>query len=77
MKYILMLTLLTTFTKADISTIIAPESKVEKLGTDMKFTEGPVWIPEKKMIVFSDIPNSKLMQWTKENGLLEFRNVEQ
>lgn len=72
-----MLTLLTTFTKADISTIIAPESKVEKLGTDMKFTEGPVWIPEKKMIVFSDIPNSKLMQWTKENGLLEFRNVEQ
>ena len=43
----------------------------------MKFTEGPVWLPEQKKVVFSDIPNSKLMQWSKKDGLSVFRKSEQ
>jgi gluconolactonase len=43
----------------------------------MKFTEGPAWIPAKKMLVFSDIPNSKLMQWREGEGLSVFRPSEQ
>ena len=62
---------------ADLSKIVASDAKVEKLGGEMRFTEGPVWIPSKKMVVFSDIPNSVQMQWTKEGGLQEFRAVEQ
>ena len=57
--------------------IVAPGTKVEKLGGDMVFTEGPVWIPAQKMVVFSDIPNSRQMKWTKEGGLKEYRKVEQ
>ena len=53
--------------------IVAPDTKVEKLGGDMVFTEGPVWIPAQKMVVFSDIPNSRQMKWTKEGGLKEDR----
>lgn len=68
---------LTSSAHADLSAIVDPDAKVEKLGGDMKFTEGPVWIPSKKMVVFSDIPNSVQMQWTKEGGLKEFRKVEQ
>lgn len=57
--------------------LIAPGEKVQKLASGMKFTEGPVWIPAKKALVFSDIPNSKLMQWREGEGLSVFRPSEQ
>ncbi len=57
--------------------LVQPGEKVMKLAGGMKFTEGPVWLPGQKKLVFSDIPNSKLMQWDKENGLAEFRDSEQ
>jgi sugar lactone lactonase YvrE len=62
---------------AGIAGIVADDAQVEKLGGGMRFTEGPVWIPATKMVVFSDIPNSVQMQWTKDRGLQEYRKVEQ
>ena len=47
--------------------LVPSGAKVEKLAGDMKFTEGPVWLPKEKMLVFSDIPNSKPMQWSETN----------
>ena len=61
----------------EMSSIISSDAKVEKLGGGMRFTEGPVWIPSRKMVVFSDIPNSVLMQWTEDGGLKEYRKVKQ
>jgi len=58
------------------SALVAEDAKVEKLAGGMKFTEGPVWIAEKKQLIFSDIPASKLMQWTAAKGLEEFRPSE-
>ena len=52
-------------------------AKVEKLAGGMKFTEGPVWLPSEKKLVFSDIPNSKLMQWSEADGLSVYRDSEQ
>ena len=57
--------------------LVAPGEKVQKLAGGMKFTEGPAWIPATKTLVFSDIPNSKLMQWREGDGLSVFRNSEQ
>lgn len=56
--------------------LVAADAKIEKLAGDMKFTEGPVWIAERKALVFSDIPPGKLMQWTADKGLTEFRASE-
>ena len=56
--------------------LVAADAKVEKLGGDMKFVEGPVWIAEKKILVFSDIPASKLLQWAEGKGITEFRTSE-
>ena len=53
--------------------LVAEGANVTKLAGEMKFTEGPVWIPKEQKLVFSDIPNSKLMQWSKDDGLLEYR----
>src|SRR5262245_53364228 len=57
--------------------LVAPGEKVRKVAGGMKFTEGPAWFPAKKMLVFSDIPNSKLMQWREGDGLSVFRPSEQ
>jgi gluconolactonase len=59
------------------TSVVEPGAKVTKLAGDMKFTEGPAWIPAKKMLVFSDIPNSKIMQWKEGEGLSVFRQSEQ
>src|SRR5574337_478457 len=59
------------------ASLVAPGAKVEKLAGGMKFTEGPAWIPAKETLVFSDIPNSKLMQWREGAGLSVFRPSEQ
>jgi gluconolactonase len=55
------------------SALVAADAKVEKLAGGLKFTEGPVWLPDRKILVFSDIPASKLMQWSQADGVREFR----
>lgn len=65
------------FAQEEKPSLVAPGEKVKKLAGDMKFTEGPAWIPAKKTLVFSDIPNSKLMQWSEAGGLSVFRESAQ
>lgn len=50
--------------------------EVEKIASGMGFTEGPVWLPSQGVLVFSDIPNSKLMKWSEAGGLEVFRESE-
>lgn len=57
--------------------LVEPGAKVKQLADGMKFTEGPVWLPQERKLVFSDIPNSRLMQWSEQNGLSVFRQSEQ
>mgnify|MGYP001372598130 FL=1 len=61
----------------DARQLVANGAKVEKLAGGMKFTEGPVWLPSEQKLVFSDIPNSKLMQWSEADGLSVYRDSEQ
>ena len=56
--------------------IVSQDAEVKQLATGMKFTEGPVWLPEKGLVVFSDIPNSMLMQWSEKDGLKPYRKSE-
>ena len=45
------------------------DAQVRKLAGGMGFTEGPVWIEDQGVLVFSDIPEGKLMRWSEERGL--------
>jgi gluconolactonase len=55
--------------------LVPASSKVERLATDMRFTEGPQWIPrEGGYVVFSDIPANELKKWSKSGGLTTFRS---
>ena len=55
--------------------LFPPGAKVEKLAGDMKFTEGPVWVPGERagMLLFSDIPADRILQWTAAGGVSVFR----
>ena len=52
------------------------EPEVRKLAGDMGFVEGPVWLPAESRLVFSDIPRSKLMSWSAEEGLTVYGESE-
>ena len=47
--------------------LIPADAKLEKLATGFKWAEGPVWI--KDHLLFSDIPNNAIHQWTPGKGL--------
>ncbi len=47
---------------------------VERLATGFRWSEGPVWFGDHRCLIWSDIPNDRLMRWDEETGgVQEFR----
>lgn len=54
--------------------LVAADAKVVKLGGEMKFLEGPCWMPgDGGWLVFSDIPADELKKWTIAGGITTWR----
>src|SRR5947207_3632437 len=54
--------------------IIPEGAKVQKEASGFGFVEGPTWIKSGGgFLVFSDIPNNKIMKWTAKDGITVFR----
>lgn len=43
-------------------------SSVEQLASGFRWAEGPVWIADGRYLLFSDIPNNRIMKWDDTNG---------
>ena len=41
---------------------------VERIATGFKWAEGPVWLGDTRSLVWSDIPNDRMMRWDEETG---------
>src|ERR1700712_1284494 len=41
---------------------------VERLSTGMRWCEGPVWFGDGRYLVWSDIPNNRMMKWDESSG---------
>ncbi len=41
---------------------------IERLFTGTRWSEGPVWIGDARCLVWSDIPNNRMLRWTEETG---------
>ncbi|MDB5393018.1 MAG: gluconolactonase [Rhodospirillales bacterium] len=41
---------------------------VERLATGMRFGEGPVWFGDGRFLLWSDIPNNRILRWDEETG---------
>ncbi|TKK68333.1 SMP-30/gluconolactonase/LRE family protein [Ilyomonas limi] len=45
------------------ASIIDSNAAIEVIGKGYNWSEGPVWIAEKRMLLFSDVPENKIYQW--------------
>jgi len=41
---------------------------VERLATGFRWAEGPVWFGDARCLLWSDIPNNRIMRWDEETG---------
>ena len=41
---------------------------VERLATGFRWSEGPVWFGDGRFLLWSDIPNNRVMKWEEETG---------
>ncbi|MEJ6395872.1 SMP-30/gluconolactonase/LRE family protein [Gymnodinialimonas sp. 2305UL16-5] len=46
---------------------------VKQLATGFDWVEGPVWFGDANCLLFSDIPNNRIMRWTPDVGISTFR----
>src|SRR5687768_14248065 len=43
-------------------------AKVERIATGLRWSEGPVWFGDGRFLLWSDIPNNRIMRWDEETG---------
>ncbi len=43
-------------------------STVERIATGFDWAEGPVWVGDGRYLIFSDIPNNRLIRWDEVTG---------
>ncbi|MBX3012317.1 MAG: SMP-30/gluconolactonase/LRE family protein [Caldilineaceae bacterium] len=53
--------------------LLAPDSAVEQVVTGFDFTEGPIWHPTARALIFSDIMGNSLYRWSAATGLQKVR----
>ena len=45
-----------------------PLASVERLATGCRWSEGPVWFGDARCLLWSDIPNNRIMRWDEVTG---------
>src|SRR5271154_4380980 len=45
-----------------------PLTTVERLATGCRWAEGPAWFGDTRSLVWSDIPNNRMLRWDEESG---------
>lgn len=50
------------------SGLVAPHLRVERLWTGGRWCEGPAWFGAGRYLVWSDIPNDRMLRWDETDG---------
>ncbi|MEC4819500.1 MAG: SMP-30/gluconolactonase/LRE family protein, partial [Scytonema sp. PMC 1069.18] len=58
--------------KKSLQTVLAPNTKLEKVAGGFQFIEGPVWLPQ-GFLLFSDIPANSIYKWVPNKKPEVFR----
>ncbi|PIB42102.1 gluconolactonase [Pseudomonas sp. 2822-15] len=45
-------------------------AKVERLGGGLRWAEGPAWFADGRFLLFTDLPNDRIMRWDEATGVL-------
>jgi len=52
---------------------VLSNAPLEKLAEGFGWLEGPVWFADMQCLLFSDIPNNRIMRWSEGSGIEVFR----
>src|ERR1700726_4757017 len=50
--------------------IVLGNTPVQRIAGDCLFTEGPVWFGDGRYLLWSDIPNDRIIRWEEETGAI-------
>jgi gluconolactonase len=50
------------------SGLVLGNAAIERIAGGCRFTEGPVWFGDGRFLLWSDIPNDRIMKWEEETG---------
>ncbi len=48
--------------------IITKDAKPEVIAEGLEWSEGPLWVEDQKMLLFSDVPVNTVYKWTEDSG---------
>ncbi|MEP0944220.1 MAG: isochorismatase family protein [Rhizobiaceae bacterium] len=60
-----------TAVKQSFNDVVDVNASVNQLGTGFVFTEGPIWHPIEKHLLFSDMPGDTRRRWDAASGVVE------
>jgi len=56
-----------------LTSVVGPAVEVERIAGGFLFTEGPLWHPKGKFLLFSDMPGDIIRRWSRAEGVETFR----
>lgn len=60
-------------TQPAFASFVLPNAPLEKLAEGFRWCEGPVWFGDRDELLFSDLPNDRVMRWSETGGVSVFR----
>jgi gluconolactonase len=48
--------------------LVLGNAGIRRIATGFDFTEGPVWVGDGRYLLFSDIPNNRILRWDETTG---------
>ena len=55
------------------ATYVMGNAPVERIASGCRWTEGPVWFGDARALLWSDIPNNRIMRWIEDVGTSVYR----
>tara|TARA_R110002049_G_scaffold9962_2_gene49654 strand:- start:16599 stop:17657 length:1059 start_codon:yes stop_codon:yes gene_type:complete len=52
-----------------LDALVPKDAKIELVAEGFTWSEGPVWLPQEKTLLFSDVPENKVYKWNETDGL--------
>ncbi len=56
------------------ATYVLPNASLKQIATGFDWVEGPVWMGDAGVLLFSDIPNNRIMRWMPGGGTSIYRS---
>ena len=56
-----------------LNRVLPVDAQLERVATGFRFTEGPLWDPRSRSLLFSDIPANRIYRWMEGSSAEVFR----